>query len=294
MNQFPIDINTKASTATGKINVYVYEIMNGNGIKKSMNCKYNYNIGFEILFCDFINHNKIYYGIKLSNDGEINNINPTTKVDSKEKDDENNNSNDKEKSDVINNNSNNNDKTETNKVTNKENNDNNNEEKEINDDENKDINNNDIKKDNNKNKNNNDNNILEENNNSKNVEKSENKKTNLFNMSKGASIGTSAACFAAASVMAGILIHLARKPSGIFHKSGRKGGGSGGGKNLNLNNGNKNNNNNVNLAPKRTIKTFIFRITTMTCAGILIIIPLLKRVNIEIESESIYGIEDTT
>ena len=59
----------------------------------------------------------------------------------------------------------------------------------------------------------------------------------------------------------------------------------------------KNNNNNVNLAPKRTIKTFIFiigGITTMTCAGILIIIPLLKRVNIEIESEAIYGIEDTT
>ena len=63
--------NLQPTTTIGKINVNVYENSKGNKIKKTMDCKYIVMVGVEMLFCDILNGNKIYYGIQLLNDGEI-------------------------------------------------------------------------------------------------------------------------------------------------------------------------------------------------------------------------------
>ena len=63
--------NTYGNSILYNPNVNIYENSKGNRIKKTMDCKYIVMIGVEMLFCDILNGNKIYYGIQLLNDGEI-------------------------------------------------------------------------------------------------------------------------------------------------------------------------------------------------------------------------------
>lgn len=290
MNTLPYDnnninnINTQKTTSTGKINVYIYESKGGNKIKKTMDCKYSTTIYFEILFCDFLNGNKVYYGIQLSNDGEIGfsgdyNQNiltcksaeiipiPETEEIKNEKTEEIKNEKADEKSEYIIN-ENKDEKQDEKAPTDKKEDIVDKKEENI-DDENKGVDYND----NNNNDNNND--KQEE----KNNNKSKTKKNNILGISKSASIGAGVGCLGAAAGFVGAMIYTI-KSSSRASSLARSSGTSNDRKNLNDNN--QSSSTSVNTPSKKVIFTIITGgAVIMTIAGMTFLVPVLPSVRID-------------
>ena len=304
INELPYDINninninTQKTTSTGKINVYVYESKEGNKIKKTMDCKYTTAIGFEILFCDFLNGNKVYYGIQLSNDGEIGfsgdysqNIltcksaeiipipeteeikNEKTEEIKNEKSEEIKNEKTNEKSEYIIN-ENKNEKLDEKTPTDKKEDIVDKKEENI-DDENKEVDDNDH---NNNNNNDNNNDKQEEKN------KSENKNNNFLGISKNAAIGASVGCFGAAAGFVGALIYTIKKSSSRASSLARSSGTSNDRNNLNDNN--QSSTTSVNTPSKKVIFTIITGgVVIFSIAGMTFLVPVLPSVRIDYVSE---------
>ena len=252
--------NLQPTTTIGKINVNVYENSKGNKIKKTMDCKYIVMIGAEMLFCDILNGNKIYYGIQLLNDGEIkfsNNYNQnifTCKSNGNNpipQNDEYTDTKNNEKTDVL---------------TNQNNNDNENK-----NDENKSS---ERSEDIANNSNDNNQNINIENNYDNKEKKYETKKTNLLNISQGAAIGIGSGCFASAAAMATALILKAISQAKLANNNIVSG---------EINDLTKLGINNKKKSPKIiiTYTVLIFGTVIMIILGIIIIIPKIRSVKKE-------------
>jgi len=239
-NAFLITNLNYNSNTEGKINVYM--INNEDKLKKVMHCKYwssssmNQDIGmqtFGFLFCDLLYENKIYQGIQLLNDGEINfsgnydkkimvcnkynynngndeetDKNNINNKESKEKKEEKEEKEEKEKEKQENENTiENNDDNKNSKESNENNNNNNNKEDgEQNYNANEYNDNNIYENDNNENK---DKTIIEKEKESETKEEKV-KRKNILGISTGAAVGIGVGCLAAAGIGASILIKNSR------------------------------------------------------------------------------------